>query len=972
MDSSSRNRKRAPVGLGDMVRLLQAFPGEEERIASLLGYEYVPPKQERTVYAQGTATFSASIKATATVERASTPLMPHFWYVKERERKPANDDAVPSFDLPKPVALPNIQNTVSPPFSPLLPWAGLWPFLKDVLGKDVSSREPDVDTAVSRLARGEYLTDIPRKKRVTWADRVRVVVDNAPRLFPFWGDFNQVVDGLSACLSPLQLTVSRLKAGPFGMDYDPHTLSFKPFDLRPFDVPVLILSDLGVYGGEQEQEEWRRYGERLRRHGLHPVVLTPVPARLWSARHNHLFHRVVWDDTTPRLHLQRQYTVSFSDDSKEQTDTHVETLLALCSTAVRVEPRLLRAVRRCLPGADVGTEGLAWNHADVESTFLAFSFQRGKDETYREKFDEIKDTTLRREAVERIRSFHTFLPPEVQMEERLAQHLFRSNKDDNTLDADLIAFLGWFQNQQSEMGDPDAVKEWLRRMRFRQSSRITKLKEATFLRQKWVEVFQEEIKNGNFIPPVMTDQDIAEATGKAVPAKQIWQIIQVGNKLVFRYSDKEKGGIPLGCMLAQIQAREKIIIENASNTVSMELKDDFSLPLPQHGELTLRTDDDVIVFANMQKPDWAESISWSAADISWSSSLMQSQPQKQTLLSGFLSKIGLKKSPPNFQEERKFNYIYSDLSARLPLNDSIIQWTSPDDLLSTLKTNLLNNETGHNKHQGRWINLSQYYDILEQGVPDLSWAQDHSFDQYGLWAAFEVSGVRQVMRWIRPGTFLMGSPKDEPDRSDDEFQHEVTLTSGFWLADTTCTQALWTVIRGKNPSKFTDDPELPVEQVSWDDCQEFLHTINQRHPALQLQLPTEAQWEYACRAGTVTPFSFGENMTPKQVNYNGNYPYHNGEKGIYREKTVPVKVLPCNQWGLYQMHGNVWEWCSDRYAAYPDKAVIDPQGSLSGGDRVLRGGSWLIGARNVRSAYRYWVAPEFRFEDIGFRFFRGR
>ncbi len=252
------------------------------------------------------------------------------------------------------------------------------------------------------------------------------------------------------------------------------------------------------------------------------------------------------------------------------------------------------------------------------------------------------------------------------------------------------------------------------------------------------------------------------------------------------------------------------------------------------------------------------------------------------------------------------------------------------------------------------------------------WACAWGQDQYGLWAAFEVSGVHQVMRWIRPGTFLMGSPEKEPDRRDDEFQHEVTLSSGFWLADTTCTQALWAEVMGNNPSRFTDDPELPVEQVSWDDCQEFLHTINQRHPALQLQLLTEAQWEYACRAGTLTPFSFGENITPEQINYDGNHPYHGGEKGIYRRKTVPVKLLPCNQWGLYQMHGNVWEWCSDWYAEYSDKAVIDPQGPSSGGDRVLRGGCWGNYARYVRSANRSRFAPVNRNGGIGFRFFRGR
>ncbi|WP_027185362.1 formylglycine-generating enzyme family protein [Desulfovibrio inopinatus] len=251
------------------------------------------------------------------------------------------------------------------------------------------------------------------------------------------------------------------------------------------------------------------------------------------------------------------------------------------------------------------------------------------------------------------------------------------------------------------------------------------------------------------------------------------------------------------------------------------------------------------------------------------------------------------------------------------------------------------------------------------------WACAWGQDQYGLWAAFEVSGVRQVMRWIRPGRFLMGSPKGEIGRDDDERQHEVVFTSGFWLADTACTQELWRAVMGKNPSHFTHEAELPVEKVSWEDCQKLLQRINGLYSRLELQLPTEAQWEYACRAGTETPFSFGENITPDQVNYKGHSPYRDGKKGIYRKRTVPVKALPCNPWGLYQMHGNVWEWCADWYGEYPESVTTDPIGPDRGENRVIRGGSWIFYAGDVRSAYRGRGGPDNRDDTVGFRFFRG-
>jgi formylglycine-generating enzyme required for sulfatase activity len=237
--------------------------------------------------------------------------------------------------------------------------------------------------------------------------------------------------------------------------------------------------------------------------------------------------------------------------------------------------------------------------------------------------------------------------------------------------------------------------------------------------------------------------------------------------------------------------------------------------------------------------------------------------------------------------------------------------------------------------------------------------------------SFTYKGVTQKFVWIKPGKFMMGSPETEAQRDEDEKQHEVILTKGYWLADTVCTQELWTAVMGSNPSYFRESLQNPVEQVSWDDTQKLIYRLNNLKPELNLCLPTEAQWEYACRAGTTTPFSFGENITPNQVNHNGNYNYPGRTKKVYQEKTVPVKRFPCNNWGLYEMHGNVLEWCADWYNTYlTNSIIVDPKGRSTGDSRVMRGGSWDDYAQDCRSAYRDGGYPGGHFQDCGFRLSR--
>lgn len=267
--------------------------------------------------------------------------------------------------------------------------------------------------------------------------------------------------------------------------------------------------------------------------------------------------------------------------------------------------------------------------------------------------------------------------------------------------------------------------------------------------------------------------------------------------------------------------------------------------------------------------------------------------------------------------------------------------------------------------------LTQVEVMKNVGQPNrLSCASSFGEDQYGFWSDVVHKESVQRFRWVCAGTFLMGCADNEPECIQSvEVQHEVTLTKGFWISDTTVTQKLWQEFVGSNPSRFKGS-DLPVDSISWDDASEFLEKLKERLDQPLVSLPTEAQWEYACRAGASTPFSFGEYVTSEQVNCDGTLPYNNSPTSEDRRTTIDAKTLPPNSWGLYGMHGNVWEWCLDWYEDdYSKLSSIDPQGASLGYARSLRGGSWFYGAQHCRSSTRGHDAPDSPgiLLDYGFR-----
>jgi formylglycine-generating enzyme required for sulfatase activity len=272
---------------------------------------------------------------------------------------------------------------------------------------------------------------------------------------------------------------------------------------------------------------------------------------------------------------------------------------------------------------------------------------------------------------------------------------------------------------------------------------------------------------------------------------------------------------------------------------------------------------------------------------------------------------------------------------------------------------------------------------VEMGTANPSaWATRFGWDRFGLFADFEVGGVTFSLRWIPPGEFVMGSPEDEPGRYSDEGpQHRVTIGRGFWLGATPVTQGQYAAVTGDRPSRFElAGDQAPVERVSWQDSRDFCRTLAEKvtdfDTELSFRLPSEAEWEYACRAGTTSalytgPLTIkGERNGPELdsiawyggnsgVDYEGGYDSSDWPEKQYehnRAGTHPVGEKDPNPWGLYDMLGNVWEWCQDVWHDNYEGAPSDDSAwGVEGGSRVHRGGGWLNRARDCRCAYRgYW------------------
>jgi formylglycine-generating enzyme required for sulfatase activity len=794
-----------------------------------------------------------------------------------------------------------------------MPWSRLWPFLKTTLGASVETAQLDVPPIVQRLARGQRLQRLPRKRHQGWAATCQVLIDFADSLRPFWTDFHAVRQRLAPLRGMQGLKVLALPDGdPEGRCW---AWSFRHKDWQELPAyplptpgtPVLVLSDVGCIDATGvRRQPWRRLGLRLRQVGCQPVALMPCPRRWWDGEVTQLFMPVCWDRGARPARRPRPYRGQAAGVQQDAPAAH---LLEVLGAAIRVEPALLRAVRFLLPEVDVGSEVAAWNHPHVHATPRAFFYDHEEVARYRQAFAGPQDTALQRAVAELILTSHAHLSPAIVIEElcllAASGHVLKPQE--------VEGFLARLVRRVREQHGPfvEAVRAWIQRAAQRQYAQVW---QNDCLAALWVAAHLPQLQaQGELAVPDGLDVTrvlwllTRETTPRQYTLRQRGRLLYVEAEAPTTTA-LEAPGSPLSRLSAtshSIQVQRPEADDAGAPFIWHALE--RGIVLPAEGPLLLRTEHQEVRLESLTRPALADSLG----------------QDRQGLYM-------------TWAEEQRKAY-----------------WVPPGSYPVTDRSGAT---LGHvSLTRGFWCDAAEAQELLQDGFRQPEWAAEYGRDEAGLYADVRIGNVTQRMRWIAPGEFCMGSPEHEPERFSDETLHPVILTRGFWLADTACTQALWQAVMGPNPSQFRG-AERPVETVSWDDVQAFLQHLPVLAPELAWRLPTEAEWEYACRAGTSTPFWFGEQITPEQVNYDGRFPYTGGKGGLYRGETVPVQALPCNSWGLYQMHGNVWEWCQDWSAAYAaataEAPAVDPVGPAAGAFRVLRGGCWFIGGGNARSARR--------------------
>lgn len=582
-------------------------------------------------------------------------------------------------------------------------------------------------------------------------------------------------------------------------------------------------------------------------------------------------------------------------------------LLAALSMAVVVEPVLLRAVRLAL-GLSTAAELAVWNHPDVEPCLIGMQIRRDRLVDYRGRL-RAWPLAVRQQIAQLVESHHAGHSRLIKLEEAaLAADLAGWNVE--AVQGKWAAVLGTLR-QKPEGEAARELTGYLQRAGLRAHPELWRTVPA--MEHAYVLARREDLVAGAGVPVGVSvktiNRYVDEADRSKEEAKPVW-FIQTGPYLAVRTQPPIDGQFTL-LETPPITGFELEGPDGVRHWRRLPLNTRvLGNLLPGEGPWTIRTPFAESVIAEVPRPSWA---------IEWG-------------------------------RDEKGLYVL----APSPIGGTErLDWVTPqhaDDVLQIAG--------------GRGFHADRVF--LGPGMflgADL---------EFGLYLDVPFGTTSQRFRWIEPGEFWMGSQEDEAERYEDEGpRHQVRLTEGYWLAETACSQSVWVSVMGSNPSMFTDDPQNPVEQVSWDDVQGFLRKVGKRLPGLKADLPTEAEWEYACRAGSEKAFSWGEGITPDQANYDARRSFATSPMDESRKLTMPVKSYTPNAWGLYQMHGNVLEWCSDDLRAYDGEPQIDPRGLVGDGadtKRALRGGSWFSLSNWLRAAYRIPGSRDERDDSVGFRF----
>ncbi len=818
-------------------------------------------------------------------------------------------------------------------YEDLVPKARLLPALKRYLSINRTAGM-DVKRLVQQIAVQQLPRYLPRNHVKSWYPQWLVVLDFAKRLWPYRQDMHALAENLLKACGHSGVSIRIINHGPLQhwTDWVEEQQSRGPLPRKHTwrmpvaNTPVLLVSDLGLLEGRDSSthQAWQDFIRQLTQAQTKPMALLPLAEEQLDAGLPKKLTLLRWSPDA-RIHPERAMGNGLS------VPDGLDDLLAMAAVTRRVDPPLLRALRRLNTKAplNAGLEGAFWCHADVEADSAAH-IRHAVQAKHQAHFSEhLQDCHI---DLERLRYLHhAHLRAVLNHEETLLWYAHAK------LDGVQVS-----EETQERLQKADSF--------MRQLAATLKQPDGLQKAGVWWSVAQEIIQRADnqmgkdyieLLAPLV--QAIAEVRGvwqqppdwvdpADLPPGERYTCWLVNDPAT--YSIVLQSGPPAGNQIALTPVfaidQGGLRIESAGSRILLSRA---HLPfrvcgLQEQTLIKLTSSQEILTLASVKRPRGAATWGWDALGTG----------------------LWVRTVPLCGQ-----TFEWSD-------------WSNPiDPSLKTVLTENSHYQLIEDKLSNQLKLLGIHSSYISYNYEKTASRVRFVLDEYGVRADLSVmtspDKLIQSLRWIEPGTFWMGSPVDEPERFDNESpRHEVTLSRGFWLADSACTQALWQAVMGNNPSYFKDDPQQPVEQVSWHDVQAFLKRLQSLLPGCQVDLPSEAEWEYACRAGTQSPFSFGANINPQQVNYYG-------EKGEYRAKTVPVKSLPANRWGLYEMHGNVDEWCKDGQRTYDEHGQIDPLGPMTGDElpRVLRGGAWNGIARRARSAFRFALRPDFAYL-VGFRF----
>jgi formylglycine-generating enzyme required for sulfatase activity len=998
-------RVRAAVNRADLLLVLREAGSHGVELAAACGFVPLPPKEEKKTVPALPEIPRGNDEPRADPEIEKQPLPEvvrrrfaplEFLVPVKREDKELPPERVRE-DLPPGISDAELAlRKVSPlPLRPLAKWARLGAFLRRVGGRMVPGAAVDQERLARQAARGLPLVRIPRVARRVWARELLVLRDETREMYPFSEDGDWLLRRLRRERGKSGLKVKRVLGRP---------------DLAllagvPRDVPVVAMSAMGQHhGGQSTQAAWVALGELAKRRG-HPVCgLVPVPRAFWRDELAAAWPLAVWDHGVrlPREVRRRSplpqraagsTEVPAAADSAGESgavgDGNVESLLDLVSPATFVEAPLLRAVRLRLPGADARTEWLAWHDANHWLSQYSFGFvnpERAGEAgaRYAERLerrrlrsaDELAD-------VDALLARH-HAPHSVAIAEEARLRAILSGPDQGQQKAELQEFLTQVLNRLRVLATaPESVEveksglaAWFLRMIGRlPAAMLSDPGVADLLARSLavahVSLGQQEAELPRGIEPRAYGMEWA-AAGQRRREPVSYRLDLIGNQSSARWMlVPPLHGIlgarptaPAGTRMdTGMMPGRSSSAESAMLSLPVELAGEgLVVSHGGAGRLNKLSGGDEVLEIPVPDPPVAVVIDTGRTRLTI-------EPRRR----------------PRWAA--RMEYGHDGITAYLDAERSLppIHWRWSEPARQPASSSSSPDRAAGIERHGLWVPAG-----------DLPWGR-LSVDEFGPLATFVIRGVEFRLRWIPQGTFLMGSPEDENGRQETEGpQHEVRISRGFWMGDTPVTQAQWQAVVAaaresapevwralrkeermeEAPSRIGDRPDHPVESVSWHQSDAFCRLLRAVLPqGPDFRLPSEAQWEYACRADSQGAFCDGspctqpEGMDPALDRLG----WFHGNSG---RETHAVRQKQPNAWGLYDLHGNVWEWCRDAWdeGAYRKReaGAVDPEvPSEKSAERVVRGGSWLYLAWFCRAAIRNRLDPVGVWFNIGLRLSAG-